>query len=95
MNLNKLFEKFLKTIEDDIKYRTLFNYKQIFRLYLSKFGEKKVKELDAKTLDKYFNSLKKSLSLFTVKMIKGLMQRLLNFAYYNKIISEIYSTFFY
>lgn len=84
MTLKTIIEEYLKSKKYSIKRRTYLYYLQINREYISKYTNKLTKE----EINKFLFILNQSLSYSTIRAIKSLINRSLDFAFNSKMINE-------
>lgn len=82
MKLKQIVNEYLENIRYSIKLKTYLFYLQICEIYISKFG----KEINDKNLNEYILSIKEKYSYSTIKVVKNLINRSLDFALENKMI---------
>ena len=84
MELKNIVMEYLENIKYSIKLKTYLFYLQIIDTYIAKFN----KEISAKDLTEFIASIKETYSYSTIKTIKSLINRSLNFAFENGLIQE-------
>ena len=84
MNLQNIVNKYLKSIKFSIKQKTYLFYLQLSEIYISKFKS----QLSNLNLNLYVSRLRDNYAYSTVKSIKSLINRSLEFATQEGIIRE-------
>ena len=91
MNLNELSIEYLTLIKYSVKERTLLNYQQMINRYIKddEIAQIEIKNLDNNLLNEFLLSkYKKGLSCGTLKILKTIINKLLNFAYEKNYTSK-------